>query len=150
MDRCGMRSWRRGRLALAVLLLPTALSWSSSSGPIGAGPAEADVIYVYDALRRLASVIDDAGRGATYRYDPAGNLTAILAGAGGPSITGVAPATGTFGTTVTVSGTGFAAAAGENIVTFNGIPAVVSSSTTTRLVTRVPVGASTGPVTVTT
>ena len=109
------------------------------------------MIYIYDDVGRLTDVIDAAGDSAGYRYDAAGNLVGIQRAApGGPAITSFTPATGGIGAAVTISGTGFGAGAGDNKVTFNGIPAVVTSSTATRLVATVPVGAATGPLTVTT
>ena len=114
-------------------------------------PAAADVIYIYDDVGRLTGVIDAAGDSAGYRYDAAGNLVGIQRAApGGPAITSFTPATGGIGAAVTISGTGFGAGAGDNKVTFNGVPAVLTSSTATRLVATVPVGAATGPLTVTT
>jgi YD repeat-containing protein len=114
-------------------------------------PAAGDVIYIYDDVGRLTNVIDAAGDSAGYRYDAAGNLVGIQRAApGGPAITSFTPATGGIGAAVTISGTGFGAGAGDSKVTFNGIPAVVTSSTATRLVATVPVGAATGPLTVTT
>ncbi len=126
--------------------------WLLSSALLSFAPARlaADVIYVYDEVGRLRSVIDETGDSATYRYDAVGNLTSIARGSsGGLSISSVAPATGTYGTTVTISGTGFAGAA-DTLLTFNGVAADIASSTPTKLVARVPAGATTGPVTVTT
>jgi YD repeat-containing protein len=114
-------------------------------------PAAADVIYIYDDVGRLTGVIDAAGDSAGYRYDAVGNLVGIQRAApGGPAITSFTPATGGIGAAVTISGTGFGAGAGDNKVTFNGVPAVLTSSTATRIVATVPVGAATGPLTVTT
>jgi YD repeat-containing protein len=114
-------------------------------------PAAADVIYIYDDVGRLTGVIDAAGDSAGYRYDAVGNLVGIQRAApGGPAITSFTPATAGIGAAVTISGTGFGAGAGDNKVTFNGVPAVLTSSTATRLVATVPVGAATGPLTVTT
>ena len=124
-----------------------ALFFASALG----SPAAADVIYVYDDVGRLTAVIDAAGDSAGYRYDAAGNLVGIQRAApGGPAITSFTPAAGGIGAAVTISGTGFGAGAGDNKITFNGVPAIVTSSTATRLVARVPVGAATGPLTVTT
>jgi hypothetical protein len=50
---------------------------------------------------------------------------------------------------VTIYGVGFSATAASNVVTFNGIATTVSSATTTKLVTIVPTGATTGPISVT-
>ncbi|HTP64796.1 MAG TPA: IPT/TIG domain-containing protein, partial [Geobacteraceae bacterium] len=66
-----------------------------------------------------------------------------------PTITGVSPAGGPVGTTVTITGTGFDVTSANNTVMFNGTAAVVTSSTGTNIVTYVPMGATTGPVTVT-
>src|SRR5262245_26710676 len=125
--------------------------WLLSAALLSLAPARvaADVIYVYDEVGRLRSVIDETGDSATYVYDAVGNVTSIARGnAGGLSISSVAPATGTYGTTVTISGTGFGAA--NTLLTFNGVPAEIASSTPTKLVAHVPAGATTGPVTVTT
>lgn len=141
--RC-TRSVRRMKHWTSPLL---ALFFASTLGTAAA----ADVIYVYDDVGRLTGVIDAAGDSAGYRYDAAGNLVGIQRAApGGPAITSFTPATGGIGAAVTISGTGFGAGAGDNKVTFNGVPAVVTSSTATRLVATVPVGAATGPLTVTT
>ena len=113
--------------------------------------AAAEIIYVYDAVGRLIGAIDTAGDSAGYRYDAAGNLVGIVRDAtGGPVITTISPMSGSVGTAVTISGTGFGATSGGNTVTFNGIPAVLTSSAATRLVATVPAGATSGPVTVTT
>ena len=136
-----MRCTKRWTSSLLALVFAAAL-WT---------PAAADVIYVYDDVGRLTGVIDAPGDSAGYRYDAAGNLVGIQRAApGGPAITSFAPAAGGIGAAVTISGTGFGAGAGDNKVTFNGVPAAVISSTATRLVATVPVGAATGPLTVTT
>jgi len=150
------RMTRRGRTCFALAALIAAASIASFAWPpisrlVGPRAARADVIYVYDDVGRLRGVVDSSGDSATYRYDAVGNLTAIVRrSAGGPAITSVAPTTGGFAATVTISGTGFGAAPDDNLVTFNGVPASVSSSTATRVVARVPEGATTGPVTLTT
>ena len=64
------------------------------------------------------------------------------------TVTGINPATGGFNTTVTITGTGFSSTAVNNIVKFNGVPAVVLSSTSVSLVVTVPAKAGTGTVTV--
>jgi uncharacterized protein (TIGR03437 family) len=66
-----------------------------------------------------------------------------------PIITGLSPSTGSVGTTVIIAGTGFDTASANDIVKFNGTPAVVMSSTSTQIIATVPAGATTGPVTVT-
>jgi RHS repeat-associated protein len=66
----------------------------------------------------------------------------------GPVLASVTPATGTAGTLVTLSGSGFSP--GPVTVAFNGTPAVIRSATAGAVTTTVPVGATTGAVVVTT
>lgn len=55
-----------------------------------------------------------------------------------PVITAVAPATLIPGSTATITGTGFTAVAGSNAVTIGGVPATVTSASTTQLLVTVP------------
>jgi RHS repeat-associated protein len=64
-----------------------------------------------------------------------------------PSITTVNPSSGPIGTYVTITGTNLEP--GTTTVTFNGLTAVIRTITTTQITTTVPVGAATGPLTVT-
>lgn len=64
-------------------------------------------------------------------------------------ITSFSPSGGMVDTTVTIAGTNFDTTAANNTVTFNGTTAVVTSSTSTEIVTTVPSGATTGPISVT-
>ena len=66
-----------------------------------------------------------------------------------PAISSLTPASGAAGTIVTISGTGFGASAGANIVYFGAVRAAVLSVSPTNLVVTVPVGATYAPVTVT-
>lgn len=78
-----------------------------AGGPMSAVADQAQ--YIYDDLGRLSQVIDGQGNVATYTYDAVGNLLAITRATGGvgtPTITGLTPATGATGTTVTVTLTG--------------------------------------------
>jgi len=67
-----------------------------------------------------------------------------------PYVTGLNPASGPIGTPVTIIGTGFDSDPIGNDVTFNGIPAQVTSATASSIQTTVPAGASSGPISVTT
>lgn len=60
------------------------------------------------------------------------------------------PDNGLAGQQVTIQGVGFSTVAADNQVSFNGVAAVVSDATTTTLQVTVPVGATTGVVTVAT
>ncbi len=118
-----------------------------SLSPAPGGP----VNYAYDELGRLVSVVDPSGAVATYTYDAVGNILSIgRIGAGTVAITEFTPNSSSVGAVVTIYGTGFSATAGQNTITFNGTPAVVTSATPTKLVTTVPAGAATGPIAVTT
>jgi photosystem II stability/assembly factor-like uncharacterized protein len=66
-----------------------------------------------------------------------------------PTITGIAPANGPVGTSVTITGTNFSPTASRNEVRFNGVLATVTGAGVTELVAEVPANATTGPVSVT-
>jgi sugar lactone lactonase YvrE len=66
-----------------------------------------------------------------------------------PSITGLAPSSGPFGTSVTISGNNFSTLTTNNTVNFNGAEAIVSAATQSQLIVVVPSGAVSGKVTVT-
>jgi large repetitive protein len=63
-----------------------------------------------------------------------------------PTISNVTPTTGVVGTSVTITGTNLTGAT----VRFNGVAASVTSNTGIQIITSVPAGAATGPLTVTT
>jgi YD repeat-containing protein len=111
----------------------------------------APISYVYDGAGRLIAAIDPAGETATYTYDAVGNLLSISRHSSTVvSIIEFTPNAGAATTSVTIYGTGFSTTASQNTVSFNGTTANVSSSTSTQIVTIVPSGATTGPITVTT
>ena len=66
-----------------------------------------------------------------------------------PTITSISPSSGVVGTSVTITGTNFSSTLASNTVKFNGTTASLSSGNTTQLVATVPVGATTGKITVT-
>lgn len=66
-----------------------------------------------------------------------------------PVITDFLPVSGPLGTVVVINGLNFSNTPADNIVEFNGTPAVVTASTTTSITTTVPPGATTGPISVT-
>ncbi len=65
-----------------------------------------------------------------------------------PSIISFSPETGAVDEEVTISGANFSPVPEENIVNFNGTLAVVTASTETSIITSIPDGAETGPITV--
>jgi FG-GAP-like repeat/FG-GAP repeat/IPT/TIG domain len=66
-----------------------------------------------------------------------------------PTITSFAPVADMVGASVTITGTYFSATPANNLVKFNGATAVVTASTITSITATVPVGATTGKITVT-
>jgi RHS repeat-associated protein len=66
-----------------------------------------------------------------------------------PSITSLSPTSGTIGTSVTITGSGFGTTQGTSTVKFNGTTATVTSWSSTSIHATVPSGATTGNVAVT-
>jgi len=123
--------------ALCFLSLTCSVAWASTS-------------YVYDANGRLVAVTADDGANARYVYDEMGNIVSVdHVAAGDLAIFAFSPAHGAVGTTVTIYGQGFSSTLSDNTVTFNGVAATVQSATPTQLITAVPDGADTGPISVT-
>ncbi|MGB9148401.1 MAG: chitobiase/beta-hexosaminidase C-terminal domain-containing protein [Acidobacteriaceae bacterium] len=111
---------------------------------------QSEITYSYDADGRLVGVASPGQGAAAYSYDAVGNILSISpSGAGQVSILSFSPASGPVGTEVTITGSSFSASAQQDTVTIGGTAATVASATTTQLVTTVPAGASTGPISVT-
>ncbi len=66
-----------------------------------------------------------------------------------PTVTTFAPLSGAIGKEVILSGTLFDLTKSNNVVTFNGTPAIVTAASSTQLTTEVPYGATTGALKVT-
>lgn len=66
-----------------------------------------------------------------------------------PAITGLSPASGTMGSTVTISGTNFGATPASNLVKLNDLPASVLNAQAAQLQVIVPEGAVTGKFSIT-
>jgi len=111
--------------------------------------AQVPIRYIYDELGRLSTVVDANGDAATYHYDATGNLTAITrTGATAVAVFAFSPRLGPVGTTVTITGSNFSATPSQNAVTINGTTATVLTASATQLTLTVPIGATTGTVTV--
>jgi len=124
---------------------------NSRTFTISGAPLAGAMTYTYDRLGRLRAVIANDGNAAIYSYDAVGNLLSIARqGPGAVAITDVSPDSGTVGSPVTIYGVGFSSPPGNNTVTFNGTPAVVTGATPTQIMTTVPAGATTGVIVVTT
>lgn len=124
-----------------------ALTWSVTSGSLVPGTALAgavtrtagETVGTYAvAAGSLAAPVDYA-----LTYVP-GVLTIVPAP---PTVTKLSPTTGGVGTSITITGTKLT---GATSVTVNGIAARFTVLSDTSLVTSVPVGATTGKITVTT
>ena len=107
--------------------------------------------YVYDANGRVVAVTRADGTSSQYTYDAMGNMELVGSPlqAGQLAIFTFTPSHGTSGTTVIIQGQGFSSTLANDSVSFNGSVATVMSATPTQLVTDVPIGASTGLITVT-
>ena len=106
---------------------------------------------IYDELGRLVGVVDPTGDTVTYRYDAVGNLLSITRNSSSQlSLIEFTPDKGPIGSAVTIYGTGFSPTPANNTVKFNGTTATVTASSATQISTTVPVGATTGLITVTT
>lgn len=108
--------------------------------------------YFYDDAGQLIRVIDSFGNVVDYVYDEVGNIVEVRRGtrtAGQLAIDSFTPQRGGPGTQVVIAGDGFSGVAIQNQVRFNGTPASVAAATPFQITTVVPVGATTGPITVT-
>ena len=121
------------------------------AGPAASSAPGATSDFVYDELGRLSAVVDGTGAQARYRFDAVGNIlgiTRIAAPTAG--IVDFSPHRARTGALVTIVGRGFGAGVLDNQVKFNGATAQIVSASSTRIVARVPTGATAGPITVTT
>lgn len=111
-----------------------------------------DIAYVYDPGGRLVAVTDGSGNRADYLYDNANLLLQITNSLSSQTaVYSISPDQGSFGTRVTITGTGFSSTPSQNIVTFSqNQQATVISSTPTTIVTTVPSSAVVGTVSVST
>lgn len=132
-------------------LLVLSLVLAAHVDPARAQPSA--IQYAYDELGRLQAVVDQQGNAAIYSYDAVGNMLSIqrvdAATLPGVAITALVPDKGKTGTVVSILGKGFGDA-GQNAVAFNGVAASVTQAFGNRIITSVPVGATTGPITVAT
>jgi YD repeat-containing protein len=136
----------RSRWLLFVVISCLALNLS-----VPRGNGQGGITYVYDELGRLIAVIDPAGDTARYSYDAVGNVLSISRYSSSTlSLINFTPTSGPIGASITIYGTAFSATASQNTVTFNGVTATVVSATTTKIVTTVPTGATTGLISVAT
>ena len=123
---------------------------SSTTANFGLTSDASAIKYIYDELGRLVGVVDPSGDAATYRYDAVGNTLSISRlDSTSVSVIEFTPNSGPPSASVTIYGIGFSATPNQNTVQFNGVAATVISASTTQILTIVPPGATTGPITVT-
>jgi YD repeat-containing protein len=108
----------------------TPTSWSASSiiVPVPSGASTGNVVVTVGGTSSNGSL-----------------FTVVQA----PAISGLSPASGVVGTSVTIGGTNFGASQGTSTVSFNGTNATPTSWSATSIVVPVPTGATTGNVVVT-
>jgi len=98
---------------------------------------------------RLQQAVSHEGTSVHYRYDAAGNITAVRRLAATTlSLIDFSPRMGAAGITVTIYGSAFDPGPTVNTVSFNGTPAAVVSATETTLTVVVPAAATSGTLTV--
>ena len=151
--------------ASAASSVPKISGFKPSSGPVGTS------VKITGTNLTGATAVTFAGTAASYTVDSAKQITAIVptgATTGAvsvttpfgtatrstfkvtavvPTITGFTPTSGPTGTSVTISGSGFT---GATSVAFNGVAAVFTVVSASQIDATVPLGATTGAVTVTT
>jgi len=82
----------------------------------------------------------------TTSYGFASNGVNFTVGSAAPVITGLSQPSGAIGSQITITGQNFSS---PGSVTFNGVPTITSSWTSTTIVTNIPLGATTGNIVVT-
>lgn len=116
------------------------------------------VSYPYSVTQVVAAedVIDfimmgtSRGTNDNTQLNPVIVFTPTSTGSGNVTVSSMTPSHGNIGSSVIIVGTGFSATAVNNTVTVNGVPATITSASTTQLIFTVPSGATTGLVNVST
>ncbi|MCC6178995.1 MAG: RHS repeat protein, partial [Chloroflexi bacterium] len=120
---------RLGVAAGVVALLSGILGLPESDPSSVQAQSSNDIVYIYDALGRLRSVVDPAGDAAVYVYDAVGNLLSIgRQAATVTSVVELSPGRAAPGATVSIEGSGFSSTPAANTVTFNGVMASVTAA----------------------
>jgi hypothetical protein len=114
------------------------------------GSAKAQILGATDT-RLVVQVPVNAASGQISLETPGGIAwsAAAIAVIPGPMFTGMHPAKGAVGTVVEITGAHFGIMGQQDVIRFNGEPALVLESAEDRYKVRVPRGATTGKVTIT-
>jgi PKD repeat protein len=120
---------------------PLTYDWQFGDGTAGSG---ATPVHTYSSPGQYTVTLSvQDGKGGSGSAQTTADITLP-----GPSITGFSPNQGPVGTIVTIDGANFDAPGLR--VSFNGTPAIISKFTDSSITTTVPMGATTGPISVTT
>jgi hypothetical protein len=109
-----------------------------------------DISYQYDENGRVIHAANHTtAQAVAYAYDEVGNiLSQIVSPLSTLTLSYFSPSSGPVGSEVALTGTGFSITPASNTVSINGTAATVLSATESRLVVTVPVGATTGLISV--
>jgi YD repeat-containing protein len=142
-----------GPVGASVTIYGTGFNATPSQNTVKFNGVVASVISA-TATRIVTSVPAGATTGLISVTSPSGTATSstpfTLGNPTAPTITGFTPTTGNAGSVVTLTGTNFYSTASTNRVFFNGTRAVTDSATATTISTTVPMGATSGRISVTT
>ena len=127
----------RLRLAFAGVLTATLVAVAASVGGVS---------HAASAISHLTNVVNLAGR-TQQSLQPVPSCSQYAVA---PIVSGISPSSGPVGTTVVITGSHFSGSSAVTSVTFyNGVSASFTINSDTQITTTVPVGAQTGPITVT-
>lgn len=138
--------------------IPAAISVfknTSSAGVINTGSFATKVDYAAAGNPRVVTIGDLDGDGKPDLVSTANTAGVVsvlrnqVSSLPPPTITSFNPTFGAFDEDVVITGTNFSTTPANNVVRFNGLTAVVVSSTPTTITAKVPVGATDGAITVT-
>ena len=131
----------------AITTGPDKALWFTNNGSIGRITTKGDVSsYAGIGTNPWLSQITTGPDGAMW-FTQQNNVIGRLGTSVTPEITGFTPASAAVGTKVTITGVHLDRA---SRVAFSGTTAAIVSNTSTKIMVRVPAGAVTGPITVTT
>lgn len=134
------------------------VNYNSSTAKFGPQTMTYGVSYPYSFSQAVAAgdVIDFIMNGSSRatndntQLDPVIVFTPTTSGGSTVTISSMTPTSGNIGSSVTIVGTGFSATAVNNAIAVNGVPATITSASTTQLVFTIPPTATTGTVLVAT
>ncbi|MCX5294159.1 polymorphic toxin-type HINT domain-containing protein [Streptomyces sp. NBC_00183] len=138
----------RAKAGAKVTLAGTGFSPTAASNAVTFGGKAATVTSA--SATRLVVIVPSAAVSGKVAVTVSGKSVeateSFTVAPSGPTISKIEPASGVSGAQVVLTGTGFAAAATDNVVRFNGIVAEVKERTSTSLTVEVPPNARTGRV----